>query len=74
MSDPLDRIADALERMSPEPIAAPDFDAATAFVWHPDPDRLVPVPEVNRVDVGLLVGIDRSRDALMATTEQIAIG
>ncbi|SHG64162.1 hypothetical protein SAMN05444003_0277 [Cognatiyoonia sediminum] len=74
MSDPLDRIADALERMSPAPIAAPDFDAATAFVWHPDPDRLVPVPEVNRVDVGLLVGIDRSRDTLMANTEQFAKG
>ena len=74
MSDPLDRIADALERLSPAPIAAPDFDAATAFVWHPDPDRLAPVPEVNRVDVDLLVGIDRSRDTLMANTEQFAEG
>ena len=34
------RIADALERMSPTPAAAPDFDAADAFVWHVDPDRL----------------------------------
>lgn len=74
MSDPLDRIADALDRMSPAPIAAPDFDAAHAFVWHPDPDRLAPVPEVNRVDVDLLVGIDRSRDTLMANTEQFAKG
>ena len=31
------RIADALERMSPAPAAAPDFDAADAFVWHVDP-------------------------------------
>ena len=74
MSDPLERIADALERISPVPNDAPDFDAASAFVWHPDPDRLVAVPNVNRVDVELLVGIDRSRDTLMANTEQFAKG
>ena len=34
MSDELARIAAALERMSPSPEAAPDFDAADAFVWH----------------------------------------
>lgn len=70
----LHRIADALERMSPVPAPSPDFSAATAFVWHPDPDRLVPVSQVNRVDVGLLVGVDRSRDTLMANTTQFAAG
>ena len=74
MSDPLDRIAAALERMSPAPSAAPDFGAASAFVWHPDPDRLVPVDKVNRVSVDLLVGVDRARDTLMANTEQFARG
>ncbi len=72
--DALERIAAALDRMSPAPQPAPDFAAATAFVWHPDPDRLVPVAEVNRVDVNLLIGIDRSRDTLMANTEQFAKG
>ena len=70
----LRRIADALERMAPAPAPAPDFSAASAFVWHPDPDRLVPVEKVNRVDVGLLVGVDRSRDTLMANTTQFAAG
>ena len=70
----LKRIADALERMRPPPLGAPDFDAATAFVWHPDPDRLVPVPQVNRVPVELLIGINRSRDTLMANTTQFAAG
>ncbi len=74
MSDPLDRIADALERISPAPAEAPDFDAATAFVWHADPDCLIPVKTVNRVDVDLLVGIDRSRDTLLANTIQFAKG
>ena len=72
--DALERIAAALDRMSPAPQPAPDFAAATAFVWHPDPDRLVPVADVNRVDVNLLIGIDRSRDTLMANTEQFAKG
>jgi len=70
----LERIAAALERMSPAPAAAPDFAAASAFVWHANPDRLAPVARVNRVAVDLLVGIDRSRDTLMANTVQFAKG
>ena len=73
-AEPLDRIAAALERISPPPQAAPDFASAGAFVWHPDPDRLVPVTKVNRIDVGLLIGIDRSRNTLLANTEQFARG
>ncbi len=74
MSDPMERIAEALERMSPAPLAAPDFAAADAFVWHTSPDRLDPVAKVNRIDVGLLVGIDRSRDTLLENTLQFARG
>ncbi|NNE89570.1 MAG: ATP-binding protein [Silicimonas sp.] len=74
MSDPTERIAQALERMSPAPLEAPDFDSADAFVWHSGPDRLDPVAEVNRIDVGLLVGINRSRDTLLENTLQFARG
>ena len=70
----LARIAAALESMNPAPASAPDFDAASAFVWHPDPDRLVPVEHVNRLDVSLLVGIDRARDTLLVNTVQFAEG
>ncbi len=69
----LTRIGEALERLAPAPHAAPDF-SAEAFVWHADPDRLLPVAEVARVDLPLLVGIDRSRDTLMANTAQFARG
>ncbi len=74
MSDPLDRIAEALERLAPPPAQAPDFSLASAFVWHADPDVLMPVEQVNRVDVGLLIGVDRSRDTLMQNTLQFASG
>lgn len=70
----LERIADALERLSPAPTDAPQFDGAEAFVWHIAPDRLEPVETVNRVDIALLVGIDRSRDTLLANTLQFAQG
>ena len=73
-TDPLDRIAAALERMAPAPMAAPDFDAADAFVWHVAPDRLDPVGRVNRVALPLLLGIDRARDTLLANTLQFARG
>ena len=72
--DLLTRIAEALERLAPAPRRAPDFGAADAFVWHVEPDRLEPVSEVNRVDLPLLVGIDRSRDTLLANTLQFARG
>ena len=70
----MERIAAALERMSPAPFEAPDFDGADAFVWHVSPDRLDPVRDVNRVDLELLVGIDRSRNTLLENTRQFARG
>ena len=75
MSDKqLAMIAAALERLAPAPAPAPDFSAASAFVWHAEPDRLEPVAHVNRVAVDLLIGVDRARDTLMANTVQFAAG
>ena len=73
-ADTLRRIADALERLSPRPPATADLNAADAFVWHPDGRRLMPVPKVNRVEMGLLRGIDRVRDVLVENTERFAKG
>jgi uncharacterized protein len=69
----LARIAAALERISPPPAPAPDF-TAQAFAWHTGPDRLEPVARVSRVDIGLLVGVGRVRDILLANTLQFARG
>ena len=74
MREVLTRIAAALERMAPAPMAAPDFAGAEAFVWHTGPDRLDPVPQVSRVALPLLVGIDRARDTLLSNTLQFARG
>ncbi|MGE0668108.1 MAG: ATP-binding protein [Sphingomonadales bacterium] len=70
----LRRIADALERQAPPPMETLSLDGADAFVWHPDPDRLTPVPVVNRVDFELLRGIDRVRDILLDNTRRFASG
>jgi predicted AAA+ superfamily ATPase len=70
----LNRIADALERLAP--LAAPpnELDAGDAFVWHADRGWLEPVHQVNRVEIGLLRGIDRVRDILLDNTERFAAG
>lgn len=70
----LERIAAALERLAPAPLAAPDFAAAEAFVWQTAPDALLPVANVSRVPLDLLVGINRSRDTLLTNTRQFAKG
>lgn len=72
--DALMRIAAALERLAPAPMPAPDFASATAFAWHTEPDRLEPVAQVARVDIGLLIGVDRSRDTLLENTRHFAKG
>ncbi|MGJ8595537.1 ATP-binding protein [Sulfitobacter sp.] len=74
IDDPMDRIAQALERMSPAPVSAPDFSSASAFVWHTGPDRLEPVPHVAQVDINLLIGVARARDTLLQNTRQFAAG
>jgi len=73
-ADTLERIAAALERLAPPPLPRPDFGAADAYAWHTAPDRLEPVARVSRVDLSLLVGVDRSRDTLLENTRHFARG
>jgi uncharacterized protein len=70
----LARIADALERQAPAPPAGANLTSADAFVWHPSPARLQPVPKVNAVALSLLKGIDRVRDTLIDNTMRFADG
>lgn len=74
LQDTAGRIAAALERMAPAPLDAPDFDASEAFVWQTGPERLTPVAKVSRVNLDLLLGVDRARDILLANTLQFARG
>ncbi len=74
MTDPLERIAAALDRLAPAAMPAPDYSGSNAFAWHTDPDRLEAVARVSRVDIALLVGLDRSRDTLLENTRHFARG
>nr|WP_244636054.1 ATP-binding protein [Chthonobacter albigriseus] len=63
-----------MERSAPPLPSPPPFDAADAFVWHAAGRSLQPVARVNRVEMALLRGIDRSRDILAENTERFARG
>jgi predicted AAA+ superfamily ATPase len=70
----LHRIAAALERLAPPADAAPDLDAAEAFVWHADPDGFQAVDQVNRVPLQLLKGLEHRADQLLDNTTRFAKG
>jgi uncharacterized protein len=70
----LRRIADALDRLAPPAAPQNDLETADAFVWHADRGWLEPVPQVSRVDLDLLQGIERVRDILLDNTKRFAAG
>lgn len=70
----LARIADALERMVPATLSEPDLDTADAFVWHAELGSLEPISAVNRVDLGLLKGIEPQVETLLENTRRFANG
>ena len=70
----VERIARALERLTPAPLRKPDFDRAQAFVWQAEPEAFLPVANVNRVPLPLLKGIDGMRNVLFDNTVRFARG
>src|SRR5665213_4404564 len=74
LADRLGRLSGLIERAVPPVPAKPNFTVADAFVWLPATHGLEPVAHVNRVDIGLLKGIDRVRDILIDNTERFASG
>ena len=68
------QIAKAVERLSPPPIEYPDFENNNAFVWKVSPDQLQPVLKVSKINLELLVGIDKVRDILLKNTLQFSEG
>jgi predicted AAA+ superfamily ATPase len=70
----LARIAAALERMSPAAVPAASLVKGEAFVWHADEGRLEAVAKVNRLDLGLLQGVERQRESLLDNTRRFAKG
>ena len=74
LSEKLDRLIEAVDRLGPPRGNEADFAAAEAFVWHAARGQLQPVPKVNKVDMELLQGIDRMRDTLVDNTTRFAKG
>ena len=62
------RIADALERQSPKPVANNDLDHADAFVWHPETCALHAIHQVNHVPLDMLQGIELQKKTLNSIT------
>ncbi|SDR04508.1 ATP-binding protein [Pseudovibrio sp. Tun.PSC04-5.I4] len=74
LTNKLDEIVSLLASTLPKTTAPVDFSAADAFVFHPSPFELSPVPKVNRVDISLLKGVDHSKNLLMDNTARFAKG
>jgi len=70
----LQRIAEALERLSPASAEPSDLSTCDAFMWHAATGRLSPVDKVNRVPFALLKGIEGQAETLLANTRQFAAG
>lgn len=70
--DPIDRIAAALERLSPPPPPAADPLAHPAFVWHDD--VLVAARAFAPLPLDLLHGVDAQKAALVDNLERLAAG
>ena len=50
----LNRIANALERISPPPIESKDLDISDGFVFEANTNYLKPVNQINRIPIDLL--------------------
>lgn len=72
MTDALDRIAAALDRLSPPPPAAADAMAHAAYVWRDG--ILVAARAFAPLPLALLHGVDAQKQALVANLDRLASG
>ncbi|MEQ1942676.1 ATP-binding protein [Mesorhizobium sp. VNQ89] len=74
LTDKLDRLIEAVGRLAPHRPEPTDLTVADCFVWSAEQGILEPIHRVNRVDIGLIRGVDRVRDILSDNTERFAAG
>jgi uncharacterized protein len=72
MSDPLERIADALERIAPADPSATDWATAPAFVWDGASGRAVRAIDAPPLD--RLIAIDAQKTAVTKNVARLAAG
>ncbi len=74
LTEKLDRLIEAVGRLAPVRPEPADLAASDCFVWSAEQGILEPIHRVNRVDIGLIRGVDRVRDILFDNTERFATG
>ena len=72
MTDPLDRIAAALERLSPPPPPLADPRTHSAYVWRSA--GLAPARAFAPLPLDMMIGVDRQKQALVANLDRLARG
>lgn len=72
MSDPLERIAEALERIAPRGIPKPDWRTAPAYIW--DGSNARPVATLDAPPLERLIGIDMQKAAVSGNVARLASG
>lgn len=72
MNDPLERIAAALERLAPPPVASNDWHAAPGYVHAASGTRAVET--IDAPPLALLRGIDAQKELVVANVTRLASG
>lgn len=72
MTDPLTRIAEALERLAPPPAPPADLAAHPAYVWRGR--DILPARAFAPTPLALLQGVEKQRTALLANLERLSAG
>ena len=74
LAEKLERLIEAVGRLAPARPQPTDLAVADCFVWSAEQGVLEPVSRVNRVDIGLIRGVERVRDILIDNTGRFAAG
>ncbi len=74
LSKKLDLLIAAVQKIGPKQHEAADLNAADCFVFDAQTGQLTPITQVNRIDVGLIKGVDRVRDILLDNTTRFSKG
>jgi predicted AAA+ superfamily ATPase len=70
----LQRIAQAIERLAPQPEPLAEVKSADCFSWSRQEKQLLPLLDTRPMPLAQLQGIDEARDVLLANTRQFARG
>jgi hypothetical protein len=65
-------LREAVQSLGPKIAKENDLDSADCFVWSPEQLFLQPVSKPNRIEIGLIKGVDHVRDILVENTERFA--